>query len=81
MKLNVVRIDMPGAVFSGAAALVEFADDAELYLQAVRNYAATGDDVMLQINLEALGYDGDAIEWHISRPGKIMPQGFASSQD
>ena len=79
--MNVVRIDMPGVLFSGAAALVEFADDAAAYERAVRTYAATGDDVALQLDLEALGYEWDAIEWHIDRPGKIMPQGFISSRD
>ena len=79
--MNVTRIDMPGAVFSGAAALVEFSEDVELYLQAVRKYAATGDEVILQLDLEALGYQWHEIEWHVSRPGKIMPQGFMSPRD
>ena len=79
--MNVVRIDMPTLLFSGAAALAEFSEDAELYLQTVRKYAATGDDLMLQINLEALGYAWHEIAWHIDRPGEIMPQGFISTRD
>lgn len=47
------------------------------HARAVREYLATGDNLLLHEALTALGFDRIEIQQHIDRPGWRMPQGFA----
>jgi len=79
--MNVHRIGLTGAVFSGPLALAEFADEVQAYALAVAIFAQDGDEYALSDCLSALGFDQDEIDWHRLKPGRRMATGFVNPAD
>jgi len=69
--------DLPGAVFFSYEALLETVHDALAYEAAVAEYAREGDEFLLAVDLNELGFRTQDIEWHVKNRGKRMRQGYA----
>jgi hypothetical protein len=74
--MNITAIGLPAARFDSLASIETFRGEAERYEAAVAAYQADGEEAALWEALAGLGYDHEAIRWHIGRCGERMPQGY-----
>jgi hypothetical protein len=77
IMFNIRVLGLPGAEFSGAAALTQHRHHAETYEAAIRCYMASGDEASLWSDLAGLGIEPDEIQWHVERPGRRIRQAYA----
>lgn len=74
---------LPGAVFNGARAFAEYADERRAYEAAVAAYAASPviteeAEFHLRISLWEMGFDEGDIAWHLANPGARQSAEFTT---
>lgn len=73
---------LAGAVFESRQAYEEFAPERRAYEAAVAAYAEdSGADLELRVDLSALGYSADDIEWHLANPGARLAADYRTAAD
>jgi hypothetical protein len=74
--LQITSTAVPSAVFFSREALLEFAEEAVRYEQAVKAYVEDGDDIAFYEKLAAFGFDVAEINRHTDAPGYRIPTGY-----
>ncbi|TCU68239.1 hypothetical protein EDE08_109364 [Bradyrhizobium sp. R2.2-H] len=73
---------LPGAIFHSRQAYNEFAPERRAYEAAVAAYADDPcADLELRVDLSALGYSTDDIEWHLATPGARLAADYRTAAD